>query len=201
MHQYRLTRRFVLPEAWNEASSEQCSAPTPFLLIACSDGVLDDSLIRSAKREGAYVVRTRGGCVNGPAADPALPMLIERIVAERRISEVVISGHSRCSCFASPSPAPSDAGSQGAESWYERSVRRISQAQAASDLAQAHVAEQTRFLKTLPWVERSGLRVTGWFYLCECGSLLVLDERSHTFRAGASLDSASAESSPELPPI
>jgi carbonic anhydrase len=182
MYRYRLTRRFVLPEESPEPAEDRESEGGPCLLIACDDAVLDDTLLRSDALLGLRVVRTRANRIVGPGVDPALSALIERSVADGRLTDLVVCGHSGCRHFATAPSTYADAGARGSESWYERSLRRMADAQVAVERAKANVVEQMTILKRLPCVERGDLRIAGSFYLCESGTTLAFDDGTHEFR-------------------
>lgn len=200
MHRYRLTRRFMLLDETPASTAADDREPASSLIIACTDLAFDEQLLRTAQIHGARILRSKGNRVTGPGADPGLPMLIERLVAESGVADIVVCGHSCCRQAGPAGSTEPEFRSPDPESWYQRSLRKMAAVQAAADRAKATVLEQTTFLRRLPWAERSGVRVSGWFYISESGILLVHDGATGEFRMASPAEREISERRPTNPP-
>lgn len=185
MHDLFTRRRFLLPHGIDSVPAEHARERRPSVLVlACSDSILDTSLIPRLQTSGSLVVRRPGNRVTSSSdLEMGFADVLERLVAEAGVTDLVICGHSCCSAARATRSAAGR--SESGESWYDRTLRRMARAGACNAQAQENVMAQLDALRQAAGVRwamaRGVLRLHGAFYLCESGTLLLHDPEAGQF--------------------
>lgn len=155
----------------------------PTLWIACTDTTMDPVLERIA--EGGAVLFLRQAKFEIPAGQAEIRNELSAInfaVERLGVNEIVVCGHSLCSCFSRSRPKADRLSPVGGLDLLRRGVI---QRQAMNDRLRKHVIHQLRVLESYPSVKHASqsgrLRIYGLFYLAESGVFSCYDSPSSRF--------------------
>lgn len=153
------------------------------LWIACTDSTMEPVLDRVSKSSSAIFLRKTKFEVPASKADirnelSAINFAVDRL----RVSNIVVCGHSLCSCFPDRPAHERRATPSGGIQLLQHGVI---QRQAKNEEMRKHLIRQLQKLETYSSVKsaiRVGrLRIHGLFYLAESGAFSFYDQQSNSF--------------------
>jgi len=176
------------------------------LFIACSDSRVAINVFASTEPGDLFVVRNPGNIVSPAAADgfsvadESEAAAIEFAVAQLRVRDIIVCGHSSCGAMTGLVRGRDTVATPHLKSWLrhaEGALERISDREspgAADRLSQANALLQLEHLRTYRLVERSekedGLRLHAFWFDIANAEVLAHDPAQGKF---VPLDEAQAE--------
>ncbi len=167
------------------------------LMITCSDSRIDPNLVTQTQPGELFVVRNAGNIVPPYGAsrggeEAAIEFAIEGL----GVSNIVICGHSQCGAMGALAQQRNMEHMPSVQSWLAHAAatkRRIELLSIESchvhRFVEENVLVQVDNLKTHPSVSgalRLGrIRIFGWIYNFECGSVAVYDPKTQRYVASS----------------
>ncbi|UTH75267.1 carbonic anhydrase [Chromobacterium sp. IIBBL 290-4] len=165
------------------------------LFITCSDSRVVPELLTQQEPGDLFVIRNAGNIVPGYGPEPGgVTATVEYAVAALEVSDIVICGHSDCGAMTAISRCACLDHMPAVAGWLRHAdaakavnaARHHESAQARlSDMVRENVIAQLANLKTHPAVAlamaQGKLRLHGWVYDIESGTIETLDGASKRF--------------------
>jgi carbonic anhydrase len=165
------------------------------LFIACSDSRVVPELLTQREPGDLFVIRNAGNIVPSYGPEPGgVSATVEYAVAAVGVTDIVICGHSDCGAMTAISTCTCLDHMPAVANWlrYADSAKRVNEARThASEkdrldsMVRQNVIAQIANIKTHPSVafalEQGLVRLHGWVYDIETGSIDALDGATHRF--------------------
>lgn len=167
------------------------------LLITCSDSRVDPALLTDCQPGELFVIRNAGNIVGRHGeADLGIAATIEYAVKALRVPQIIICGHTRCGAMSGLLNPESTSSLPDVSKWVataDHALKASPLDQDADRLTQvirANIRLQLRNLMTFPCVadavEARRLKLKGWLYDFESGTVDVLSPETDRFNSPAS---------------
>ena len=165
------------------------------LFITCSDSRVVPELLTQQDPGDIFVIRNAGNIVPSYSSEPGgVTATVEYAVAALGVTDIVICGHSDCGAMTAISTCKCLDHLPAVASWLRHadsakavnaSRIHISPAAKLNSMVRENVISQLVNIKTHPSValalEQGHLRLHGWVYDIETGSIVALDGASDQF--------------------
>jgi carbonic anhydrase len=169
-------------------------APTT-LFIACSDSRVVPELLTQREPGDIFVIRNAGNIVPSYGPEPGgVSATVEYAVAALGVTDIVICGHSDCGAMTAISSCKCLDHMPAVSNWlrHSDSAKLVNQSRKhdsdkarLSSMVRENVLAQIANIKTHPSValalEQGSLRLHGWVYDIETGSIDALDGNTRRF--------------------
>lgn len=168
------------------------------LIIACSDSRVDPSILFNAGPGDIFVIRNVANLVPPFQPDSAYhgtSAALEFAVTQLGVRHIVVMGHSGCAGIRTLLDSETSTASAFIHNWVNiaaeakrATIEKCSDHdQAQTCCEQEGILVSLRNLKTFPWiadkVAEGSLRLHGWHFSIEDGTLAAFDEGSGSFNA------------------
>jgi carbonic anhydrase len=165
------------------------------LFITCSDSRVVPELLTQQDPGDIFVIRNAGNIVPSYSSEPGgVTATVEYAVAVLGVTDIVVCGHSDCGAMTAISSCKCLDHLPAVASWLRHadsakavnaSRTHISPAARLTSMVRENVIAQLLNLKTHPSValalEQGRLKLHGWVYDIETGSIVALDGESNRF--------------------
>jgi carbonic anhydrase len=165
------------------------------LFIACSDSRVVPELLTQAEPGSMFVIRNAGNIVPSYGPEPGgVTATVEYAVAALGVTDIVICGHSDCGAMTAISTCKCLDHMPAVANWlrYSDSAKLVNEARTHASAAERltsmvrlNVIAQIANIKTHPSVafalERGAVRLHGWVYDIESGSIEALNGITNRF--------------------
>lgn len=166
-----------------------------YLFITCCDSRVQPEVLLQADPGELFILRNIGNLVPPHGAGSSVEAAVEYSIRALGIKDIIVCGHSHCGAMAAVLNPESLADLPTVSAWltYADATRRIMQENYShlegDDLLNAAIQEnvlvQLEHLMTLPSVApalmRGELKLHGWVYRFETGSVLTYSPESNSF--------------------